>query len=119
MNVESAGSAHLAHSTISMRFQKPWGDWIMTIHLPNDLISRVQSTVQSGRFDPMDDAMPEAARLLLRELDQGSQTSTRSDPINPGNNPFLGSLRESAEELDEIVADAYTKRSLETWESKR
>jgi Arc/MetJ-type ribon-helix-helix transcriptional regulator len=49
----------------------------MTIHLPENLESSILATVQSGRFASLDDAMAEAARLLLRQLDQG-QASPRS-----------------------------------------
>ena len=43
----------------------------MTIHLPNDLESSIQAVVHSGRFASVDDAMAEAARLLLREIKRG------------------------------------------------
>jgi Arc/MetJ-type ribon-helix-helix transcriptional regulator len=39
----------------------------MTIHLPHDLESSIQAAVHDGRFATVDDAMAEAARLLLRE----------------------------------------------------
>ena len=39
----------------------------MTIRLPADLESSVHSLVQGGRFASVDDAMAEAARLLLRQ----------------------------------------------------
>jgi Arc/MetJ-type ribon-helix-helix transcriptional regulator len=39
----------------------------MTIHLPKDLEKSVRSLVQGGRFVSVDDAMAEAARLLLRQ----------------------------------------------------
>jgi Arc/MetJ-type ribon-helix-helix transcriptional regulator len=42
----------------------------MTIHLPHDLESSIQAAVQSGHFSSVDDAMTEAARLLLQRLDQ-------------------------------------------------
>lgn len=38
----------------------------MTIHLPPELENRVNSLVQGGRFGSLDDAMAEAARLLLQ-----------------------------------------------------
>ncbi len=38
----------------------------MSIHLPKDLETSVQSLVLSGRFASLDDAMAEAAGLLLR-----------------------------------------------------
>ena len=43
----------------------------MTIHLPQDLESSIQAAVRGGHFAPVDDAMTEAARLLLLKLDPG------------------------------------------------
>ena len=43
----------------------------MTIHLPYDLETSIQTAVRNGRFASVDDAMAEAARLLLREISQG------------------------------------------------
>jgi Arc/MetJ-type ribon-helix-helix transcriptional regulator len=40
----------------------------MTIYLPNDLESSIRAAVRSGRFVCFDEAMAEAARLLLRQL---------------------------------------------------
>jgi len=87
----------------------------MTINLPNDLEIRVQAVVHNGRFASVDEAMAEAARLLLRELDQAQQSKLPGDANDPGPDPFLGSMRDAADELDEIVADAYRKRREETW----
>ena len=80
----------------------------MTIHLPNDLESSIQAVVQSGRFASVDDAMAEAARLLLRTITQGpkpspTQTAAQSDPL-------LGIWRDAPEEIDEIVAEAMQRR---------
>jgi Arc/MetJ-type ribon-helix-helix transcriptional regulator len=85
----------------------------MTIHLPNDLESRLQAVVQNGRFASVDDAMAEAARLLLREIDQRQQV--HAEGIDPGPDPFLGSMRDAADELDQIVADVYRRRREDTW----
>jgi len=49
----------------------------MTIHLPQDLERSIQAVVQSGHFSSVDDAMAEAARLLLRSLKEGPQTARR------------------------------------------
>ena len=87
----------------------------MTIHLPNDLESSIQAAVNNGRFASVDDAMAEAARLLLRKLAQGQQASPTGDASDPGPDPFLGSMRDAADELDQIVADAYRRRREETW----
>jgi len=83
--------------------------------LPNELESRIRAAVQSGRFASVDDAMVEAARLLLREVEQGQQVKPPSEANDSGPDLFLGSLRDAADELDGIVADAYLKRREETW----
>ena len=43
----------------------------MTIHLPEDLESSIHAQVHDGHFASVDEAMAEAARLLLRQLKQG------------------------------------------------
>jgi Arc/MetJ-type ribon-helix-helix transcriptional regulator len=85
----------------------------MTITLPNELESSIQAAVHSGRFASVDDAMAEAARLLLRELDRW-QPEPEGNASAPGLGS-IGAMRDSADELDEIVADAYRKRREETW----
>ena len=85
----------------------------MTIHLPNDLETSIQAVVQSGRFGSVDEAMAEAARLLLRAISQDpkpspTKTATPSDPL-------LGIWRDAPEEIDEIVAEAMRRRREEPW----
>jgi Arc/MetJ-type ribon-helix-helix transcriptional regulator len=85
----------------------------MTIHLPNDLETSIQAAVQSGRFASVDDAMAEAARLLLRTITQEpkpapTKTAASSDPL-------LGIWRDAPEEIDEIVAEAMQRRREEPW----
>ncbi len=87
----------------------------MQISLPDDLESRVRAAVRDGRFGSVDDAMAEAARLLIRDLDRGPRSPGPGDADDPGPDPFLGSLRDAAAELDEIVADAYRERREGTW----
>ena len=87
----------------------------MNIHLPSDLESSLQEAVHSGEFASIDDAMAEAARLLLGKLSQGQPLS--KPPAGNAGIPGLGSIgamRDAADELDEIVADAYRKRQ-EPW----
>jgi Arc/MetJ-type ribon-helix-helix transcriptional regulator len=84
----------------------------MVIHLPNDVKCSIEAIVRSGRFASVDEAMTEAAHLLLQELMQESK------PVASGANSGLGSIgamRDSADELDEIVADAMKRRQHETW----
>ncbi|MGO9599031.1 MAG: hypothetical protein ACLP7Q_13660 [Isosphaeraceae bacterium] len=87
----------------------------MTIHLPNDLENCIQAAVQSGRFASVDDAMAEAARLLLRELALGQQARPTANAGDSAADPILGLMRDDAELMDEIVADAYRQRRDESW----
>ena len=79
----------------------------MTIHLPHDLESSIQTAVHDGRFATVDDAMAEAVRSLLCEISQGQPNGAgmRSIGARPG----------AADELDEIVADAKKRRREEPW----
>jgi Arc/MetJ-type ribon-helix-helix transcriptional regulator len=53
----------------------------MTIQLPTDLESSIQAAVDGGRYASVDDAMAEAARLLLRQIDQDRlEPKTSTDP---------------------------------------
>ena len=72
----------------------------MTIHLPHDLESSIQAAVHNGRFATVDDAMAEAARLLLREISQGQA----SNATIRWHGDRSGAMREAADELDEIVS---------------
>ena len=84
----------------------------MTIHLPTDLESSIEAVVHSGRFASVDDAMAEAARLLLLTIKQEQRAPKPGDAASP---PLLGSMRDAADELDEIVADAMKRRREEPW----
>ena len=86
----------------------------MTIHLPHDVESSLQAAVRSGHFASLDEAMTEAARRLLRELKLGHQPP-QPVPSDTPPDPVLGCMREDAELMDEIVADAYRHRREETW----
>lgn len=84
----------------------------MTIILPNDLKSRVEAAVHSGRFASVDDAMAEAARLLLRELD--AQVPPADVAANSGLGS-IGALREDADLLDQAVEHAMKVREERPW----
>jgi Arc/MetJ-type ribon-helix-helix transcriptional regulator len=80
--------------------EKPY----MTIHLPYDLESSIQAAVKRGRFASVDDAMAEAARLLLRTIAQELK------PTAAPHDPLMGIWRDAPEEIDEIVAEAMQRR---------
>jgi Arc/MetJ-type ribon-helix-helix transcriptional regulator len=89
----------------------------MNINLPNDLESSIRAEVARGHFASVDDAMAEAARLLLRELRLGHPTPSPAVEVAPRDAPLgsIGAMSEDAALLDEIVADAYRRRSQEPW----
>ena len=51
----------------------------MTIHLPENLESSIREAVHSGQFPSVDEAMAEAARLLLQQIKQ-TRRATRAMP---------------------------------------
>jgi Arc/MetJ-type ribon-helix-helix transcriptional regulator len=83
----------------------------MTIHLPNELETSIQAAVRSGRFASVDDAMAEAARLLLRTIGEEPKPRETAAP----HDPLLGIWRDAPEEIDEIVAEAIERRREEPW----
>ena len=77
----------------------------MTIHLPTDLENSLRAEVSIGHFASLDDAMAEAVRLLLRDRKERQPEARSSAGLGS-----IGAMRDAADELDEIVADAYRKR---------
>ena len=85
----------------------------MTIHLPPHIESSIRAAVQSGRFTSLDEALTEAACLLVQRL---SQEQAQTKPaIEPPANPLLGSWRDDADLLDEIVEHAMKVREERPW----
>jgi Arc/MetJ-type ribon-helix-helix transcriptional regulator len=86
----------------------------MTIHIPPALENPILAAVHSGRYATLDDAMTKAASLLLEELRQ-EQTQAKLTATAASPDPVLGCMRDDAELMDEIVADAYRHRREDTW----
>jgi Arc/MetJ-type ribon-helix-helix transcriptional regulator len=83
----------------------------MIIHLPQHVEDSIKAAVHSGHFASMDEAMTEAARLLLRDLSR--RPTPAASPANAGDDtpdPLLGLMRDDADLMDEIVAEAYRRR---------
>jgi Arc/MetJ-type ribon-helix-helix transcriptional regulator len=88
----------------------------MTIHLPPHIESSIQAAVHGGRFASLDDAMTEAATLLVQRLKQEAQAKPRAAAANDlPPDPILGLMRDDTELMDEIVADAYRRRREDKW----
>jgi Arc/MetJ-type ribon-helix-helix transcriptional regulator len=75
----------------------------MIIHLPEDLERFVQDAVRAGRYADEDDVIRDALERLRRQ--------TPLPAPGPGS---IGTMREAADELDEIVAHALKLRQ-EPW----
>ncbi len=73
----------------------------MTIHLPPHIESSIQAAVHSGQFASVDDAMTEAATLLLQRLEQ-----ERTQPQQTGARPAEAATKHKPiwEEFEEISA---------------
>jgi hypothetical protein len=52
---------------------------------------------------------------LDRKLEEAAATKPPGDQGEPDADPLLGLWRDYADEMDEIVADAYRKRREESW----
>lgn len=89
----------------------------MIIHLPNDLESSVRSLVQGGRFASEDELVAQAVRAFLghQKLLMPGLAASGAVPGDLGPDPLLGSMRDFADEMDEIVANAYRDRRDDKW----
>ena len=89
----------------------------MTINLPDDLECFTQAEVHRGHFSSEDDAIAEAVRLLQRQLVQAGTTALAAGQPTAATlpDPVLGAMRNAAEDMDEIVADAMSHRQQQPW----
>lgn len=87
----------------------------MTIQVPPEVEKFILAAVQSGRFASVDEAIAEAARLLVRELNRKQPTPPPANASDETPDPWLGLMRDDAELMDEIVADAYRQRRDDKW----
>ena len=79
----------------------------MEIHLPDDLERFVQDQVRTGRFPSEDQVVREALRQF-----QKVQAPAVTPPTT---DPWLGSMREDADVLDEIFEEAMKIREERPW----
>jgi Arc/MetJ-type ribon-helix-helix transcriptional regulator len=97
-----------------VRVDKEMGCWTMTINLPEDLERFLRAEVHRGHFASEEDAIAAAVRLLQRQL---SQTTKASQAAAMTSDPVLGAMKDAADEMDEIVADAMRHREQRAWAS--
>jgi Arc/MetJ-type ribon-helix-helix transcriptional regulator len=89
----------------------------MTINLPDDLERFIRAEVHSGHFASEEDAIAEAVRLLRRQLIQVARTTPAAGEAAAATtpDPLLGAMRNAADEMDEIVAEAMRYREQQPW----
>jgi Arc/MetJ-type ribon-helix-helix transcriptional regulator len=82
----------------------------MTIHLPKDVESSINAAVRSGHFASLDDAMTEAAHLLLQKLNQGQAMADKpavsEEAIVPAHKPIWEVFQEISARVPDEVWDA-------------
>jgi Arc/MetJ-type ribon-helix-helix transcriptional regulator len=74
----------------------------MTIHLPPHIESSIQAAVHSGHFASVDDAMTQAASLLLQWLKQ-NQTQAKQTVPNPSE--AASAHKPIWEEIEELTSN--------------
>jgi Arc/MetJ-type ribon-helix-helix transcriptional regulator len=89
----------------------------MTIHLPDDLERFLQAEVHRGHFASEEDAIVEAVRFLRRQLSQATIPTAAAGQNAAVKTPdsVLGAMRDAADEMDEIVAEAMSHRERQPW----
>lgn len=87
----------------------------MTIQVPKDIENSIQIAVSRGLFASVDDAMTEAARLLLRSLDcKGDAGSASDEHVTSPKKPIWEQFQEiSARVPPEVWDDVPTDLSEE------
>src|SRR5438445_11276108 len=88
------------------------GNLPMTINLPGDLERFIQAEVRNGHFASEEDAIATAIRLLRQQVGQPAPSSPTAAPAP---DPVLGAMRDAADEMDEIVAEAMKCREQQPW----
>jgi Arc/MetJ-type ribon-helix-helix transcriptional regulator len=74
----------------------------MTIHLPANLESPILAAVHNGRYASLDDAMAEAASLLVQRLNQ-EQDQAKQSAASPATPTTRKPIWEVADELRKSV----------------
>jgi Arc/MetJ-type ribon-helix-helix transcriptional regulator len=82
----------------------------MTIHLPKDVEQSIEAAVHSGHFTSVDDALAQAARLLLKQIASSGPETKLSTGAVAGRKPVWERIQERTasvpgEEWDKVPAD--------------
>lgn len=86
----------------------------MTIHVSKDAEHAINVAVQSGQFASAGEMVDRLVREYAQRTGQPSPSSPASQPGEP-NLGSIGAMREDADFLDQIVADAMKARQEQPW----
>ena len=85
----------------------------MTINVSPDVEKAILAAVQSGRFRSVDEAVTTAWLELNKK--QSTARLPQAEEVEATPDPLLGLWGDYADEMDEIVADAYRHRREDKW----
>ena len=88
----------------------------MTIHVSKDVEHAIDAAVRGGQFASADEMVNE----LVRDYARRHPVRPSNPPLDANDgedtpDPLLGLMRDDAELMDEIVADAYRHRREDKW----
>ncbi len=78
----------------------------MTVRLPEELEHSIRAEVLNGHFASADELVAQAVRSFLGQI---------TPRVIDGGLGSIGSMRDAADELDQVVADAYRNRREQKW----
>jgi Arc/MetJ-type ribon-helix-helix transcriptional regulator len=87
----------------------------MTINLPEELERFIRAEVHSGHFVSEEAALTKAIELLRCQISQTARPTPEAIAAITTPNPVLGAMRDAADEMDEIVAEAMRHREQQAW----
>jgi Arc/MetJ-type ribon-helix-helix transcriptional regulator len=93
----------------------------MIINLPDDLERFLRAEVHRGHFASEEDVIAEAVRLLRCQISQRGMTPSAAAEAGSTStaDPVLGSMRDAADEMDDVVGEAMRHREQQPWRLTR
>lgn len=85
----------------------------MTIDLSPEVAKRILDAIRSGRFRSVDEAVTTVWMEWERKQNAACPPQVDDDDASP--DPLIGLWSDCAEEIDEIVTDAYRQRREQPW----
>jgi hypothetical protein len=87
----------------------------MTIDVSKDVENAIHAAVQNGRFASADEMVNQLVRDYARRNPVPPIEPSHANSGEDTPDPLLGLMRDDAELMDQIVADAYRHRREDKW----